>query len=344
VEPLFVADEEGRPIIAPIIKATLDVSPTGNVSVAEEPIPVNFTGECYGEPGESSYRFEPETAFTKPATDVVLVGHAHAPRSRVTDLEVTLLVGYLKKTIRVVGDRHVLGGVQFGISYPEPFDKIPLTWERAFGGWDRSPEDPHHHTFEPRNPVGMGFVGPKGRVFEGTPLPNLEDPRDPLTAVGGKCKPVGFGFTSPNWYPRSSLAGTYDESWSKTRAPLLPENFDRRFFNAASEGLIAPQYLTGAEWVQVFNATPGGQWTFQLPGFFNPTCNLVTRWGEERTLTANLDTLIIDADLFQVQMIWRCYSPLRDGPLDVRALTVECENAPRPGEPSALDAGSGTPS
>lgn len=344
LQPLFVADEDGRPLVAPILKATLDVDLHGQVSVAEEQLAVNFAGECYGKPGESSYRFEPETAFMKPATDVVLVGHARPPRGRVTELEVTLLVGYMRKTLRVMGDRHVVGGVGPGMSRPQPFEMMPLTWERAFGGWDRSPDDEDDHAFEPRNPVGTGFVGPRGRIFEGSPLPNIEDPRSPLGAVGGRCKPAGFGFTSPNWHPRASLAGTYDDEWAETRSPLLPRDFDRRFFNAASEGLVAPGYLAGTEWVQVYHATPGGRWAFQLPGVSPPSFRLTTRWGEERTLEGNLDTVIVDADRMQVQLLWRACTILREGPLDVSSLRAHCDHMPLPlaREPSSPPSGSGT--
>jgi hypothetical protein len=45
-------------------------------------------------------------------------------------------------------------------------------------------------------------------------------------------------------------------------------------------------------------------------------------------LMANLDTLILDADAMQVQMIWRCLTHLRDGPLDLTALRVRCETLP----------------
>jgi hypothetical protein len=343
VEPLFATDEDGRPILAPILKATLDVDLQGQVTVAQEQVGVNFAGECYGEPGESSYRFEPETAFMKPATDVVLVGHARPPRGRVTELEVTLLVGYLRKTLRVVGDRHVVGGgVGPGMSRPHPFEMMPLTWERAFGGWDRSPADPEDHSFEPRNPVGTGFVGPRGRIFEGSPLPNIEDPRDPLTAVGGRCKPAGFGFISPNWHPRSTLAGTYDDKWAETRSPLLPGDFDRRFFNAASEGLVAPGYLAGTEWVQVYNATPGGHWAFQLPGVSPPRFRVKTRRGEANELVGNLDTVIVDADRLQVQLLWRACAALREGPLDVASLHVHCELIPEPLARTAGNPVSGT--
>ena len=36
---------------------------------------VSLAGQLWGEPGKSSYKYEPECAFIKPATDVVLIGH-----------------------------------------------------------------------------------------------------------------------------------------------------------------------------------------------------------------------------------------------------------------------------
>ncbi|WP_281255421.1 DUF2169 domain-containing protein [Cystobacter ferrugineus] len=41
---------------------------------------MSWSGESWGKPGESSYKYEPEGAFIKPATDVALIGHAYAPR------------------------------------------------------------------------------------------------------------------------------------------------------------------------------------------------------------------------------------------------------------------------
>ncbi len=43
------------------------------------------------------------------------------------------------------------------------------------------------------------------------------------------------------------MMGLADEVWNKTRKPLLPKNFDRRYFNAAAPGLVAPGYLKGDE-------------------------------------------------------------------------------------------------
>ena len=71
-------------------------------------------------------------------------------------------VGTLEKTVHVSGERtwfkRIGGGI--GTERPEPFERIPLVYERAFGGWDRTHAKPEKHTFEPRNPVGRGLPAP----------------------------------------------------------------------------------------------------------------------------------------------------------------------------------------
>lgn len=338
-EPLFIADEDGRPIVAPIVRATFDADGAGGLSLAEEQLPVCFAGEPYGEPGTSSYRIEPETAFVKPGTDVVLVGHAHAPAKGATYVDVEFRVGPVGKWVRVWGDRHATGSRAGGVSDPAPFEVMPLTFERAFGGWDRSADDEEHHGCEPRNPVGVGFRTKHGRIAEGDPWPNLEDPYDPIRSLGRAGKPAGFGFVSPDWQPRASFAGTYDEAWTESRSPLLPTDFDRRFFNAASEGMTTVGHLQGAEPVVVRQATPEGYWAFPLPGVARPQCRVVTRMGDDRVLDANLDTVIVDADARQVVLLWRAFMHLREGPLDVSAITITCANMSRAEAPAAAAVG-----
>ena len=89
---------------------------------------------------------------------------------------------------------------------PEPFERIPLIYERAFGGWDRSHPETEKHGFEPRNPVGTGFRAKRGKFEKGIRLPNLEDPQRPLKGHRDKPPPTGFGFISPHWPPRAALA------------------------------------------------------------------------------------------------------------------------------------------
>ena len=328
-EALFIADEEGRPVLTPIVKATYDIRGEDSLELAEEQLPVNFAGEHYGDPENTSLRYEPEVAFTKLGTDVVLIGHAHAPRPRTTEVEVAFRVGALAKTVRVTGDRRWEKGLlRPRISDPVPFEKIPLVWERAYGGWDTSHEDPKKHGWEPRNPIGVGFRVKGSKLEEGAPLPNLEDPAALLTKYAGRSVPAGFGFICPNWEPRASLAGTYDASWERQRMPLLARDFDRRFFSAAPADLVSPTYLRGDEPVLVVNASAGRRLSFALPGLIPPECLVGRLDAEDEVLTANLDTVIVDADTMKVVLLWRSFTTLRDGPLDVARIRITCENAP----------------
>jgi hypothetical protein len=329
--PLFLADEDGRPVLATVVKATFDVSGLGEVTIAEKQEPVDFAGKHYGEPGKSSVRIDPEVAFVKTATDCVLLGHATATRPT-TQMEVVFGVGPLYKSARVTGDRWWVDGPMGGLvmSSPEPIAKIPLVYERAFGGWDRTSENPLHHEGEPRNPVGVGFVGRRGAPVPGTPLPNIEDPRQPLTAPGGRAASIGFGFVGAEWHPRASFAGTYDAEWTANRSPLLPKNFDRRFFNAASDGLIAPGFLNGDEVVMTAGVTPEGRWDFRLPAVHPPTCHVALRAGGSRPLQTSLDTLIVDADSRRLTLIWRAHTVLRSGPHDVSAVVIPSATAALP--------------
>ena len=325
--PLFVTDEVGRPIVSTIVKATFEVAPSG-VIVAEEQLPVDFTGKHHGEAGTSSVRIEPEIAFTKPGTDCVLLGHATAP-SPTAILDVTFAVGPLAKTVRVHGDRWwISGGLGVSLTSPEPFTRMPLVYERAFGGWDRTSENPAKHACEPRNPVGVGFVAPSGTVLHGAPVPNIEDPQDPVTSAKGRCRPAGFGFVACDWEPRVRFAGTYDDAWEKNRAPLLPVDFDRRFLSGASEGLTSTGYLIGDERVVVVGATAERHWEFSLPGIQAPRCTLALRYGATTTLQTNLDTVIVDADARRLTLLWRAFAPLRTGPHDVGDILIESANAP----------------
>jgi hypothetical protein len=317
-EQVHVADEDGRPLLALVVKATYDIHGE-DLRLAPKQVPVNLEGEPRGEPGESSYKYEPECAFTKPATDVVLLGHAYPPHKGATESLVVLQVGPLKKSVRVVGERTWFKSMgRVSMTKPLPFERMPLTWERAFGGWDWT--DPQKPAFEPRNPVGVAFRASPRHFEEGLRLPNLEDPEAPLREFGQRVTPMGFGFTSPHWQPRAAYAGTYDEAWNKTRKPGLPRDFDRRFFNAAAPGLIASSYLKGDEPVVITNASPRGRLALTLPRQAPPAVTL--RMGGSITPEMHLDTLILDTDAHQVLLLWRGFVLLDKGPHDVRSISI----------------------
>lgn len=324
--PLFLADAEGQPLFVPVLKASFAIGADGRLALPRKQPPVNVGGQWWGPPDKSSQKFEPEAVMPKPATDVVLIGHAYPARPGDTDTVVGLRVGsHVRKIVKVFGDRWWVkrAGI-ISMTAPQPFEKIPLQWERAFGGWDRDAIDPGAHRCEPCNPVGRGF---RVRWPENEPqvaLPNLEDPEDVITAFDHRPKPAGFGFLSADWQPRLALAGTYDAAWVKARMPLLPEDFDPRFLNAAPADQVVKGYLQGNEEVSVVNARPGGgPIHFALPGSgLPPQFDVTVHGGATRTLRPALDTLLIDLDEGLVSMLWRAALPVVNVPADVVAVRV----------------------
>jgi hypothetical protein len=320
-EALHLIDEECRPLIVPISKATFRID-GDRCELAEQQVPLQLGGECFGpDPATSSYRYEPEVAFFKPATDVVLIGHAHAVAPGTREMLVDARVGELQKQLHVVGDRVWFKSAGLPtMSAPLAFDRMPLIYERAFGGWDRSDPDPERHAVELRNPVGTGFRA--GGFEDGLRLPNLEDPRARIRTPGDRPAPVGIGFTAPHWHPRSSLAGTYDARWVEERSPLLPADFNRSHFNAASAGLVANGYLRGDERVSVTGMTSTGRLEFSLPGVPAPRVRLVLQGHEDVQVPLALDTVIIEPDDRRVMLIWRGHHRLTTGPHDVTEIVV----------------------
>jgi hypothetical protein len=142
---------------------------------------------------------------------------------------------------------------------------------------------------------------------------------------GATPAPAGFGFTSPDWQPRAALAGTYDEQWINERMPLLPKDFDRRFFNAASPGLIAPGYFRGDEAVSVENASPRATISFNLPGVPPPECRIQLVGRPDATVQTNLDTVIVNTDEDLLLLLWRGHLPVRNGPHDIVSIQIRAE-------------------
>ena len=323
-DSLALTDEEGVPQFVMLVQASFTIGPDGALSLLDEQPAPNVGGEWHGDPANASPRLEPQIAFVKPTTDVVLLGHAHAPSRGATEVTVGIRVGPVSKVARVVGDRFLVrkGGAT-AVSAPQPFEKIPLVYERAFGGWDRSAADPTQHRCEMRNPVGVGFRANAQAREDEMRLPNVEDAERPFRGYGDVPPPAGFGFMAPNWQPRLGYAGTYDAAWDRQRKPLLPADFDRRFFNAASPGLIAPQRLQGIEPVVVIGASPESRVAFELPGVPPPVCVVGLRGRKSVPVRTGLDTVIADMDRRTLTLMWRGHVPVRNGPHDVLAIDVQ---------------------
>ncbi len=315
-------DPDGIDTLYVVMKATFDLGP--KMQLADEQVPICMADEYYDDPETSSMKYASEMHLMKPGTDVVLVGNAWAPRSKgVEQLDVTLTVANRTKTVRVFGDREWSGGLLgVSISPPEPFESMPLVYERAFGGVHQVDPDKPEILAEERNPIGVGFRGKrKPKEMAGTPLPNLEDPAQPIKKPGDLVAPAGFGFVSPSWLPRRIFAGTYDEAWQKKRAPILPEDFDSRFFNAAHPDLVFDRYLEGGEPVQVKNACSDGPLKFRIP-----RCEIdleATIAGRIEPLDSNLETVLIEPDEGRLCLTWRAALPCDKQALKVEEIRVQ---------------------
>jgi hypothetical protein len=235
----------------------------------------------------------------------LLCGHAYAPQGEATSSEVRLSVGSINKTVRVFGDRVWDSGF-FGmkITPPKPFIKIPLRYEYAFGGTDAVPENESDIELVPRNPIGRGFLPKRTKApWKGQPLPNLEDPNALIVSAKDRPAPACFAPICPHWDPRKLYTGTYDEAWTKKRAPYLPKDFDPRFLQVATPDLITPAYLQGGEWVEILGATPVRPLRFKLPAH---VVELAFHFdGQVCTPPLNLDTVSFEPDERRFSMVWR---------------------------------------
>jgi hypothetical protein len=298
-------DKNGAERLVLSFKATYEIAEAGDLSPAEEQDPIRSADEYHGEPDSSSIEHEAEMEPPKPATDVFLRGSARPPTTGVTTLDVSLRVGPVSKMARVFGDR--IWKKSFGMSSftdPEPFEEIPLIYENAFGGEDTSPEKEKHHDGEIRNLVGRGFRAKHSKAeWVGTPLPNIEDPERLIHSVDNRVDPVGFGPICRHWMPRRRYTGTYDQKWIDERLPLLPEDFDERFHNAAPEGLTAPGYLEGVEPVEVVGCTRSGPLQFELPGL--RPCLFVRICDRGEDLEMKLNTVTVDTDRMKLVLLWK---------------------------------------
>lgn len=293
----WVRDRNGAEIWLVAVKGTFNINPDGAVAVADDQVKVQVASEYAGEPGKSSLLYESDLPRTKLTTDIIVNGHAYAPQGKPCEsVNVSFRVGNLAKSLHVTGDRIWKGFSFFAWkSSCQPFVKMPLVYERAFGGTDAKLKKPKWDT---RNPVGTGFAKRRSHLI-GQKVPNVY-PK-------GGSQPAGFGAIAGHWTPRVKLAGTCGEKWQESRAPLLPEDFDDRFYQCAPRDQQTAQFLKGDEEVALINLTPGCNLMFRLP---RVVLGFETDFGGEPVRhRANLHTVILEPDVPRVLMVWHTALP-----------------------------------
>ncbi len=271
------------------------------IAIAEDQAEVPLA-DLYGDEEEPLLKREGQAAYTRPATDVYLVGTAWAPGGKpATQSSLGLRVGPLQKGAVVFGDRVWTHHLTLGPSKPVPFASIPITYARCFGG---NPTNPSRSVVRSaqRNPAGRGLHNGEREAL-GQPMPNFEDPRQLLSSAADRPAPCGFGPVARHWWPRREYGGTYDQAWVDARLPLWPVDLDTRYFQAAAAGLQATPHLAGDEPVRIVGASPDGAYTFTLPRY-----RLQVRFESDVGAVRKpmvLDGVEFDTDVGLVSMTWR---------------------------------------
>jgi hypothetical protein len=211
--------------------------------------------------------------------EVVVLGSVHGhgkPRQTVE-----LAVGERRRSLLVTGDRHWIsheGGPR--ISEPAPFDTLPLSWARAYGGTVECWLD-KHSLFDLEhgmNRYGRGFDAEKmaadvGQAFKAPPgyprlppgyrrpLPNIEDPQRPIRQWTDEPRPVC-------WSPIPTDIGAHlqraHDHMAEHKEGLSEEEMIEMVYHRAHPDWILPVPAAEAA-VSLKGMTKRGAWRFHLP-------------------------------------------------------------------------------
>jgi len=283
-------DINGAEIWVVAIKATYAIKPDGSV-IPDVSLPINTGAVMYSDSEEMLY--DTDMGPEKEATDILLNGHAWSPENKkVTHLFVGMKVGEICRLARVNG-RRVWNGEDYSPS--ERFTKIPLRYGHMVHKLQQQTDA--------CNPLGVDLTScPAVNV---SCLPDIE-------FISDEGYP-GFGAVPRHWPGRLRYAGTYDQHWKINRSPLLPEDFDSRFWQSAPAPQCKAGQLHGGEVITLANLTPPGFSDSRIISFAIPkiSIQLSTRFtdGTLQVHTAKMHTVIIEPDYPRLSVVWHSALP-----------------------------------
>lgn len=370
-------------ILSVLAKKTFGILPDGQCVPADVSEPLVDTIQ-YAKDCPQRVAHDMDLFPMKRYCDFVVSGTAYAYRTGTTRIEAQVRVGSSVKTVLVMGNRraHLALNGDIVFANPEPFERIPLSYENAYGGRDLAAEKRHGNPYEflrpflqynldvslaspylyPRNPVGKGFLVEKSDDgVEGLVLPNLEDPRFPLTpsrlVIGSPEHwpwaplPQSFDWLGHGCFPRMAFLGLIP-AHAKLAAPIPEEIYQYvsegilsrtdgrasaisnadpfRFANGASLGLQLPSISPNDE-ITLCNLHPSiARWTIRLPSV-RPRIWTDGRNGRLQPTEPVLQTIYLEPDQSRVSVIWRgsapALRPYRPDELAVMPLKVQWPQA-----------------
>lgn len=255
-----------------------------------------------------SMRLEPgDDVFVREGVSVTASGFVYAPAEKAARADATLSVGPEIRRVRAFGPRVWREGMFGSLSptSPRPFDRVPMTWEAAYGGTlvrktsfverdGRMCLVPEYITAYPYNADGVGFYLERGDALE-KPLPQLEHPDLPLVSWDDKPQPVCFAPYPMNGGMRTMVLDEGDKVNLNRLGKLTCRAAPWLIFSAIEPGTNI--VLTGMR--------PRGE----TLAFVVPEVPIRVRALLGRALfrmKPRLDALEIDAEGARVRIVYRC--------------------------------------
>jgi hypothetical protein len=304
------------------VRGTFRIIDDAYLELSDEQAPFLWTDEYHEDPKDAGLLQQADFIAYKPATDITVRGFTYAPHgvvqsSWLTGVRVCAADGrvIIEKVLRAHGPRswrrikskdpafgrnvNTAPPLDFALTLAEPVKRVPLQWQYSAGGQYR---DGVEIRFDLRNPIGAGPPGWDGDVSRDLyPAPLFEAVEDPVSDPAQVYKPQNMAPIHPAWSERLRHAGTFDEVWKTERWPLLPQDFEYRFYNCAASDLIAEPWLEGGEFFDLLNLSPQhGKLTFCLP-----TVRLVVEHDTGLKKRLRLDGVHIDTEHETVALTWR---------------------------------------
>jgi len=270
--------------------------------------------------------------------EVITLGQAHAGAGAVRSMRVALSVGAERRELMVFGDRRWSdAGGEPDKGEPEPFEVMPLTYARAFGGTcevliDReAPVDVCHML----NPLGRGFdPAPMARGLAatlGTPegyprydasrlLPNLEDPDYLIGEPGDEPAPACWATVPLNSGLQAlrgvevADAGDLDEATAR---------FTSRLYHRAHPTWVIDPPAAMAE-VTMVGLDPDQS----ITRFFLPALDVAGDWivGRQRgTYHLWPQALVLLPEQRRFYLVYRCTFPVPWRPGEERSMRLRVE-------------------
>lgn len=249
----------------------------------------------------------------KPNTDITVIGYTYPPGGeRLQSWQFGISVNDKRHILQCHGLRDWQRAENtWRMSKTKAVDRVPLDYRFAAGS-DFAEEKSNPNG---ANPIGAPSIDqtrpPKA---DHVPVANIESLSDPVKDPFTKVRPANLSPIPPFWQPRLKFAGGYDKQWLQERKPQLPPDFDYKFYQSASPGMIWFGFMKGDERILLYRMLPGGKdIIFQLPRI-----SLIAQafWMDNRQvqMALNLDGVHIDMrELrapWRVDLTWRAWMPL----------------------------------